>query len=212
VHELLPSDYPKEHFEPNYRPWDQRLCLVPDGDLFVPIRQGKADIVTDTIETFTEKGIRTTSGRELEADIIVTATGLRIQAVGGVKFEVDGKAIEPKNMLVYKGLMLSGMPNLAWCVGYTNASWTLRADLTSRYVCRLLNLMDKKGYRVAIPRPADDETERRPLLGLTSGYVARAEAELPKQGGRAPWYLRQNYILDFLTMRLGRVDDSMQFA
>lgn len=212
VHKLLPKDFPKEHFKPKYGPWDQRLCLVPDGDLFAPLRDGKASIVTDTIETFTEKGIRTSSGQELEADIIVTATGLRIQAVGGVKFEVDGKPVEPRDLIVYKGLMLSGVPNLAWCVGYTNASWTLRADLTSRYVCRLLNLMDKKGYRVAIPTPASDETERRPLLGLSSGYVTRAEADLPKQGGRAPWYLRQNYILDYVTMRLGPIDDSIRFT
>lgn len=211
VQKLLPKDFPEEHFKPKYGPWDQRLCLVPDGDLFVPIRSGKASVVTDTIETFTERGIRTSSGQELEADIIVTATGLRIQAVGGVKFEVDGKAIKPSDLIVYKGLMLSGIPNLAWCVGYTNASWTLRADLTSRYVCRLLNLMDKKGYRVATPQPANDDIERRPLLGLNSGYVTRAESELPKQGGRAPWYLRQNYLLDFLTMRLGPVDDSIQF-
>jgi cation diffusion facilitator CzcD-associated flavoprotein CzcO len=212
VHKLLPKDYPKEHFKPKYNPWDQRLCLVPDGDLFVPIRSGKATVVTDTIETFTPKGIRVSSGEEIEADIIVTATGLRIQAVGGVQFEVDGRKIEPKDVLVYKGLMLSGIPNMAWCVGYTNASWTLRADLTSRYVCRLLNLMDKKGYRVAIPQPTADETERRPLLGLNSGYVTRAEANLPKQGGRAPWYLRQNYLLDFMTMRFGRIDDSMSFS
>lgn len=211
VQKLLPEGYPTEHFTPKYDPWDQRLCLVPDGDLFVPIRAGKASVVTDSIATFTEKGVRTASGQELEADIIVTATGLRIQAVGGVTFEIDGKVAQPRELLVYKGLMLSGVPNLAWCVGYTNASWTLRADLTSRYVCRLLNLMDRKGYAVAVPRPSPDETERRPLLGLTSGYVTRAEADLPKQGGHAPWYLRQNYVLDFLAMRLGRVDDSIEF-
>lgn len=212
VTKLLPKDYPAEHFTPRYDPWDQRLCLVPNGDLFKPIRSGKASVVTDTVERFTEKGIRLGSGAELEADIIVTATGLRIQAVGGVRFEVDGRAIEPKDVLVYKGLMLSNIPNLAWCVGYTNASWTLRADLTSRYVCRLINLMDKKGYRVAIPRPSADDTERRPLLDLSSGYVARAANDLPKQGGKAPWYLRQNYVVDFVTMTFGRVDDSMAFS
>ncbi|MBX3227306.1 MAG: NAD(P)/FAD-dependent oxidoreductase [Labilithrix sp.] len=212
VAKLLPKDFPAEHFTPRYDPWDQRLCLVPDADLFHPIRAGKADVVTDTIERFTPKGILLKSGKELAADVIVTATGLRIQAVGGVKFEVDGRAIEPKDVLVYKGLMLSGIPNLAWCVGYTNASWTLRADLTSRYVCRLLNLMDKKGHRVAVPRASAGDVERRPLLDLTSGYVARAASDLPKQGSKAPWYLRQNYVLDFVTMTFGPVDDSISFS
>lgn len=212
VHKLLPDGYSKEHFTPRYDPWDQRLCLVPDGDLFAPIREGKASVVTDTIDTFTETGIRTSSGVELPADIIVTATGLRIQAVGGIKFEVDGRTLQTGELLVYKGLMLSGVPNLAWCVGYTNASWTLRADLTSRYVCRLLNEMDKKGHAVATPHADASETERRPLLGLTSGYISRAESDLPKQGAKAPWYLRQNYLLDFATMTFGRVDDGMTFS
>lgn len=213
VRSFLPKDYEVDtHFQPRYNPWDQRLCLVPDGDLFKPIREGKATVVTDSIDTFTENGIRLKSGTEIEADIVVTATGLRIQPVGGVKFTVDGKQMKASDLLVYKGLMLSGIPNLAWCVGYTNASWTLRADLTSRYVCRLLNLMDKRGYDIAIPTVEDDGGGTRPLLDLNSGYVTRAESDLPKQGNKTPWYLRQNYVLDFMSMRLGRVDDSMTFA
>jgi monooxygenase len=208
VKDLLPEGYPVHtHFSPRYDPWDQRLCLVPDGDLFQAISSGKASVVTDTIETFTERGIRLSSGEELPADIIVTATGLKILPMGGVHLVVDGRAIEPKDGLVYKGLMLSGVPNLAWCVGYTNASWTLRADLSSLYVCRLLALMDKRGFQVAVARADVPERDRRPLLDLSSGYVSRAAEELPKQGNKAPWYLRQNYVLDLLTMTFGRVDD-----
>jgi len=214
VASYLPKDYPVgAHFSPKYAPWDQRLCLVPDGDLFTSLRSGQADVVTDAIETFTEKGVRLCSGRELEADIIVTATGLRILPCGGIRFEVDGRSVEPADTVVYKGLMLSGVPNLAWCVGYTNASWTLRADLSSRYVCRLLNHMDRRGVRLCVPRVDATLDGREPLLGLSSGYVLRAASALPKQGKKAPWYLRQNYLLDFATMRLGRVDDdAMLFA
>ncbi len=209
----LPHGFPvKEHFSPRYKPWDQRLCLVPDADLFLALSSGKASIVTDTIETFTEHGIRLSSGEELEADVIVTATGLKLQPCGGIHFEVDGRAVLPSETLVYKGMMLRDVPNLAWCVGYTNASWTLRADLSSRYVCRLLNLMDRRGYDVAVPR-GEGEQELRPLLDLSSGYVVRASDALPKQGSKAPWFLRQNYLLDVVTMRLGRVDDkTMSFS
>ncbi|MCA9597451.1 MAG: NAD(P)/FAD-dependent oxidoreductase [Myxococcales bacterium] len=217
VAQNLPKGYPVEkHFAPKYKPWDQRLCLVPDADLFLALSSGKASIVTDTIETFTEQGIRLSSGEELEADIIVTATGLELVPCGGIHFEVDDKTINPAQTLVYKGLMLRDVPNLAWCVGYTNASWTLRADLSSQWVCRLLNTMDRRGYDIATPRASGEsetDTELRPLLDLTSGYVARANSALPKQGSKAPWYLRQNYILDFLTMQLGRVDDrTMTFS
>ncbi|MFT3766785.1 MAG: NAD(P)/FAD-dependent oxidoreductase [Minicystis sp.] len=157
------------HFTPRYAPWDQRLCVVPDADLFRALHAGKASVVTDTIETFTERGIRLTSGEELEADIIVTATGLRLVACGGIRLHVDGRAIELRDTVVYKGLMLSGIPNLAWCVGYTNASWTLRADLSSRYVCRLLHEMDRRGAEVAVPRMerrSGAETTPEPLLGI----------------------------------------------
>lgn len=214
VKEMLPDGYPvAANFSPRYDPWDQRLCLVPDGDLFHAISSGKASVVTDTIETFTEHGIRVASGQEIPADIIVTATGLQIRPMGGVKLVVDGRAIEPKDGLVYKGLMLSGVPNMAWCVGYTNASWTLRADLSSLYVCRLLQMMDKRGYQVAVARADVPERDRRPLLDLSSGYVSRAADELPKQGNKAPWYLRQNYVLDLMTMTFGRVDDeAMTFS
>ena len=209
----LPEDFEVEkHFTPKYNPWDQRLCLVPDADLFQALGSGKASIVTDSIESFTEKGLRLRSGEELQADIIVTATGLKIVPFGNIQAQVDGRVIEPSQAVVYKGLMLSGVPNLAWCVGYTNASWTLRSDLSSRYVCRLLNYMDEQGYITAMPLAQDDVGER-PLLDLTSGYVTRAASQLPKQGAKAPWYLRQNYVLDLVSMTLGRVDDpAMKFS
>jgi cation diffusion facilitator CzcD-associated flavoprotein CzcO len=209
----LPDGYPVDpDFSPRYQPWDQRMCLIPDQDFLKSISSGKASIVTDTIETFTETGIKTTSGKVLEADVIVTATGLKLQPIGGIKLTVDGRAIEARDLVVYRGLMLDGVPNLAWCVGYTNASWTLRADLSSRYVCRLLNLMDRKGHAVAVPRADLAPAERRPLLDLTSGYIARAADDLPKQGTRRPWSVRQNYLFDLMTMRLGKVTESMEFS
>lgn len=210
----LPEGYDVErHFGPRYAPWDQRLCLVPDADLFRTIRAGKATVVTDTIDTFTEHGIRLASGEELEADVIVTATGLQMLAFGGIRLDVDGRVVEPRDTLVYKGLMLSGVPNLAWCVGYINASWTLRADLSSLYVCKLLCEMERRGSDVVVPHADAEDVSRRPLLELSSGYVARAADHMPKQGEKAPWYLRQNYVLDLLTMTFGRVDDpAMTFS
>ena len=204
----LPADFAIDpHFAPKYDPWDQRLCVIPEGDLFEALRNRSASIETDTIDTFTENGIKLASGKELEADIIVTATGLKMLAFGNVKLSVDSKEIAPKDAYVYKGLMLSGVPNMAWCVGYTNASWTLRADLSSRYVCRLLKLMDRKHYDRAMPQVSDKDVETRPLLDLSSGYVQRAAEHMPRQGTKAPWHLRQNYVIDFMTMALGRVDD-----
>jgi monooxygenase len=209
VAKLLPPGYPVErHFVPRYNPWDQRLCLVPDADLFKAISAGKVTMVTDTIDAFTETGVRVASGELLEADIIVMATGLQLVPLGGIQLTVDEQPIEVRDAFVYKGLMLSDVPNLAWCMGYTNASWTLRADLSSRSVCRLLNFMDRHGYDQVMPHARPGAVERRPLLDLTSGYVQRAAEHMPKQGMQAPWYLRQNYILDFVSTLLGRVEDS----
>ncbi|MGW4244367.1 flavin-containing monooxygenase [Nocardia sp. NPDC004722] len=200
------------HFSPRYAPWDQRMCLAPDGDLFAALRSGRAEIVTDRIATFTETGIALESGRHLDADVIVTATGLNVVAAGEIAFTVDGEARSMGDRMVYRGMLFTGMPNLAWCVGYTNASWTLRADLVSRYVCRLLNRMDADGFDFAVPVAAADEYADAPFLGLTSGYVQRAGGVLPKQGRHAPWLLRQNYLLDFFTMRFGRLDEGIEFG
>ena len=208
----LPVD---PHFSPRYNPWDQRLCFVPEGDLFTAIRHGKATVVTDQIETFTPTGIKLKSGTELPADIVVTATGLKMVALGEIEVTVDGARIEPHNTTVYKGLMLSGVPNLAWCVGYINNSWTLRADLTAQYVCRLLKHMRAHRYAIATPeiRPGESADDGRPIINLASGYVKRAAAQLPTQGKSQPWQMRQNYWLDVLGMRLGRVDDgAIRFA
>jgi cation diffusion facilitator CzcD-associated flavoprotein CzcO len=211
VGDAVPVD---PHFVPGYKPWDQRLCLVPDGDLFRALRSKRASVVTDHIETFTPDGIRLKSGRQLAADIIVTATGLKMVAMGGLTITVDGKVIDPGRSTVYKGMMFSGVPNLAWCVGYANNSWTLRADLTSRYVCRLLNHMDRTRSTVCTPTlSAGDSPTGRPLLNLTSGYVKRADAILPKQGRRRPWRIRASYIVDYLDLSLTPVaDGSMRFA
>ncbi|MFZ5443408.1 MAG: flavin-containing monooxygenase [Myxococcota bacterium] len=211
VQRHLPDQPLSPDFEPRYAPWDQRLCVVPDGDLFTVMKRGKASVVTDSIERFTERGVKLASGRELEADLIVTATGLKLLPLGGIRVEVDGKRLEPSEQLVYKGLMFAGVPNLAWCVGYTNASWTLRADLSSRYVCRLLNHMKQFGFTSATPDGALAPKERKPLLDLSAGYVTRAAAELPKQGTEAPWFLRQNYLLDWPEMTLSSVEEAMRF-
>ena len=210
----LPEGYEVDkHFNPRYQPWDQRLCLVPDADLFKVIREGKASVVTDQIETFTESGIRLQSGKELEADVIVTATGLRMLALGAVQLTVDGRAVNPGDTFIYKGTMLSNVPNFAFCIGYTNASWTLRADLASTFVCRVLNHMHRRGYRTCMPVCDPGLLEARPLLNLNSGYVLRAAANLPKQGGKKPWLIRQNYILDMMTMKLTRLEDGiLKFA
>ncbi|MDJ0483100.1 NAD(P)/FAD-dependent oxidoreductase, partial [Rhodococcus pyridinivorans] len=199
------------HFSPRYDPWDQRLCVVPDSDLFRTLRVGKAEIVTDRIDTVTEKSVRLESGRELEAEILIPATGLQLVPAGGIEFVVDGEKIDLSARFIYRGMMLDGLPNAAMCLGYTNASWTLRADLASLYVCRLLRYMRRNGYRSAVPRYSGDG-RTRPLLGLDAGYIHRAEGALPKQGARSPWLMRQNYLLDLPTMRLGRVDESMQFT
>lgn len=205
----LGDDYVAKHFTPTYAPWDQRMCLVPDADLFTAIEQGRASVVTDEIETFTETGIRLRSGEALEADLIVTATGLEMQFLSDIRVTVDGALVDLPQTMTYKGMMMSGVPNLAWSMGYTNASWTLKCDLTCGYVCRLLNHMDRKGYVQATPRITDPSLEEEPIMTLTSGYVQRAIAKFPKQGSRAPWKLYQNYLLDLITLKFGRVDDGV---
>ncbi|MCW3027897.1 MAG: flavin-binding family monooxygenase [Solirubrobacterales bacterium] len=201
------------HFKPKYGPWDQRLCLVPDGDLFEVISEGRASIVTDQIETFTEKGLRLASGTELEADLIVTATGLNMLAFGGMEIAVDGEEIELPQTMTYKGMMLSGVPNLALAFGYTNASWTLKCDLTCEYICRMLNHMAANGYEQCTPRNRDPSVTEEPFIDLTSGYVKRSIEKFPKQGSRAPWRLYQNYALDIISLRFGSVEDeAMEFS
>ncbi len=199
-----------EHFTPAYNPWDQRLCVAPSADLFKALKAGTASVVTDTIETFTPTGIRLASGQELEADVVVTATGLSMLPLGGATFSVDGARVDLGDSWVYRGLMVSGVPNLALCVGYTNASWTLRADLSSRYVCRLITYMDRHGYRYGAPSTDGDMTPR-PILDLTSGYVQRAVSAFPKQGDRQPWTMRQNYLLDAPTALRGNLSKNMVF-
>jgi monooxygenase len=201
------------HFTPRYNPWEQRLCLVPDGDLFQAIRTGRASVVTGQIERFTEKGIRLQSGEELEADIVVSATGLVLQMFGGADVEVDGRRIDPSRRLAYKGVMLSGVPNLAGVFGYINASWTLKADLICAYVCRLLNLMDKKGMRQVTPQN-QHETAVAPFVErFSSGYVQRAVASWPKQGSKAPWRVYQNYIRDLWSLRWSPIEnEALEFS
>lgn len=210
VRDALGPDYDVEtHFTPRYNPWDQRLCLVPDNDMFDAIKSGKASVVTDHIERFTPSGIRLQSGQELEADIIVTATGLKLEMFGGMQVVVDG---DPKNIaqaMSYKGMMYNDVPNLASAFGYTNASWTLKCDLTCDYVCRLLNYMDRKGTPIAVPRNTDPTVQELPWLDFSSGYVQRARDILPKQGSKKPWKLYQNYALDLVTLRYGKMDDGV---
>jgi cation diffusion facilitator CzcD-associated flavoprotein CzcO/acetyl esterase/lipase/short-subunit dehydrogenase len=193
-------------FTPRYDPWDQRLCVLPDADLFKAIRSGRASVVTDRIDSFTEHGVRLASGRELEADIVVTATGLKLNALGNVQLVVDGRPVRAADTVAYKGTMFSGVPNLAYTFGYTNASWTLKADLIAGWVCRLLDHMERRGLAVAVPLP-DPSVATRPFLELTSGYVQRGQDILPRQGTRKPWRLYQNYLLDLWTLRFGRLDD-----
>jgi monooxygenase len=206
----LPDGYDVDtHFKPDYNPWDQRLCVVPDGDLFAAVSAGRASIVTDQVETFTERGVRLRSGAELEADVIVTATGLQMLALGGVGLAVDGAPVHLPDQVVYKGMMLSGVPNFAFTVGYTNASWTLKADLTAAYVCRLLNHMRRHGYTQCMPADEDPALIREPLLNLTSGYVLRSVQDFPSQGSQRPWRVHQNYALDVLDFKLGGVADGV---
>ena len=204
----LPDGYPvDEHFSPPYDPWDQRVCFVPDGDLFASIREGKASVVTDQIETFTERGIRLASGQEIEADLVVTATGLNLQPFGGIALLVDGEPVRLPEHVIYKGLMLSGVPNFCTAIGYTNASWTLKIGLLCEHFCRLLTYMDQHGYTACRPEVSDPGMATRPLLDFGAGYVQRALGELPRQGDRFPWLMAMEYHADAAMLRRGQIDD-----
>jgi cation diffusion facilitator CzcD-associated flavoprotein CzcO len=208
VRRQLPPGYDVDtHFSPRYNPWDERMCVVPGGDLFKAIRTGAASVVTGHIDTFTEKGIRLQEGDELDADVVVTATGLELLFLGGVGLSVDGEAVDPASRLVYKGMMLEGVPNLAFAIGYTNASWTLKCDLTCAYAARLLNHMRRTGDRQCTPVNRDPSVTAEPLLGLASGYIQRAADRMPKQGSRFPWRVYQSYLRDYRAMRLRGVED-----
>jgi cation diffusion facilitator CzcD-associated flavoprotein CzcO len=197
----------KPHFEPNYRPWDQRFCVAPDGDLFATLKAKKADIVTDHIEEFNENGILLKSGKQLDADVVITATGLKLLAFGGADIKIDHQIFDISKSLTYRGLMLSDLPNAIFFAGYTNASWTLKSDLTSEYASRLLRHMDQNGYNYFVPKVVDKDMASIPLLNLNSGYIHRSEHEFPRQGEKIPWRLYQNYFRDFKTLRINKVTD-----
>jgi cation diffusion facilitator CzcD-associated flavoprotein CzcO len=208
----LPADYPVDRdFSPPYKPWDQRLCLVPDADLFIAMRSGKVSIATGPIKRFGPDGLQLATGEHVKADIIVTATGLVLKLLGGIAVDLDGKSVSPSEHLIWKGMMLSGVPNLFFSFGYTNASWTLRSDITARIVCRLLNHIRSRGQTVCIPREPTN-IERRPVIDFSSGYVKRAEGVLPNLGARDPWLVRQNYLLDRLAMHFGRIDEDLELS
>jgi monooxygenase len=211
---LAPEFDAARHLSPRYDPWDQRLCIAPDGDMFQALRSGKASIVTDSIERFTPTGIRLASGQELPADIIVTATGLQLKLIGGAQLVVDGTPADLSQALIYRGLMYSGVPNMAVASGYTNASWTLKCELAARYVCRLLNHMQGKGFDICVPVPGHGvEASGEMFLNLTSGYVQRAAGALPQQGTRKPWRMYQNYLRDLLSLRFSSLrDGSLRFT
>ena len=213
VSEQLPGRDIETDFSPRYNPWDQRVCLVPDGDLFRAMREGRASVVTGTIDRFTKTGIRLESGEELEADIVVTATGLVMRILGGIAISVDGAPVEVAERVSYKGMMLNDVPNMVLSFGYTNASWTLKSDLTARYFCRLLSYLDRHGLAFCVPRLPPEGVERMPMLDFSSGYVARAEGMLPGQGTAAPWRLYQNYYKDLAALGMGTVTDGvMEFG
>lgn len=206
-------DFDMKHFTPKYNPWDERLCAVPNGDMFRVLRKGKASVVTDHIDRFTEKGIRLQSGKELEADVIITATGLNVQILGGIALNVDGQPFDYTQKMQYKGVMIEDLPNLGMVFGYTNASWTLKADLTVEYICRLLNLMDKKNAKQCTPRNRDPKVHHIPFLDMTSGYIQRALSKVPQQGNISPWKLYQNYAFDLVLLRYGKIEDGiMEFS
>jgi len=199
----------EKHFSPSYNPWDQRVCLVPNGDLFAAIKSGKASVVTDHIVSFVEQGLLLRSGKILQADMIVTATGLNLQLMGGIDLSVDGEKVDLSKKVSYKSLMISDIPNLSMAFGYTNASWTLKVDLTHQYICRLLNYMDKNGYKQCTPRQNDSTLELRPFSDFSAGYLQRVINTLPKQGSRKPWLLKQNYIFDLMNIRHGEIENEV---
>ena len=204
----LPEGYDiDKHFSPSYKPWDQRVCLAPNGDLFRAIRKGKADVVTDTIERFTENGILLGSGEKLDADIIITATGLNVRLFGGAGIQRNGQTVVLPDLMAFKGMMLTGLPNMAFTIGYTNQSWTLKADLVSEFACRVINYMDANGYDTVEPQHPGDSVEERQLMEFTPGYILRALDHMPKGGARSPWRLKQNYLFDVRLIRNGKVDD-----
>ena len=207
--ELGESPEVDKNFTPTYNPWDQRVCLVPNGDMFKAIKEGKASVVTDHIETFTEKGLLLKSGQELEADLIVTATGLNVQLLGGIELLIDGKKLDMSKTVSYKSIMLSDVPNLSIAFGYTNASWTLKVDLTNQYMCRLLNYMDAKGYRQCTPRQKDPSLQLKPFSDFGAGYIQRQINNLPKQGSKKPWILKQNYLFDLMNIRHGEIENDV---
>jgi monooxygenase len=209
IKELPPGYDVDTHFNPTYNPWDQRLCVVPDGDLFESIRSGRATVVTDRVTWFTETGLELASGTELEAELIVSATGLQLLAFGGIQLAIDGVDVELPRTMTYKGMMLGGVPNMAFAVGYTNASWTLKCDLTCAWTCRLLDHMDEHGYDRCVAVNHDRSVGERPLLDFSSGYILRSIDKFPRQGTKAPWRQLQNYVLDVLTLRLSRIDDGV---
>jgi cation diffusion facilitator CzcD-associated flavoprotein CzcO len=208
---VLGPEMVAEHFTPSYDPWDQRFCVVPDGDLFRSLERGEAEMVTDQIDSFVPEGIRLASGRVLEADIVVSATGLKLLPFGGIAPSVDGEPVDLHEQFVWQGAMITGVPNFATCIGYTNASWTLRADLTHRLVCKVLNFLDRHDYAAGVPRPRE-RLEERPLLDLSSGYIQRSIGQFPRQGHRGPWRVRQNYLLDSLTTMRRGLRRSMEFT
>ena len=214
VQRQLPKGYDVDtHFKPSYNPWDQRLCAVPNGDLFKAISDGSVDVVTDRIDTFTEDGLLLESGRELTADIVITATGLDLLFLGGMHLTVDGSAVDVAELLTYKGMMLEGVPNFAVAIGYTNASWTLKCDLTCDYVCRLLNRMRNSGMRQCTPVNKDESVATAPLMGLNSGYILRAADRVPKQGSKFPWRVHQSYLRDYRALKLSGIEDeAMEFS
>ncbi len=212
VEKQIGAELAKKHFNPTYNPWDQRLCLVPDADLFRAISEKKASVITDTIETFTPDGIQLKSGTHLDADIIVTATGLVMKIIAGMTLEVDGETADLSKTMTYKGMMYSDIPNAASALGYTNASWTLKCDLTAQYVCRMLKFMDENGYAICTPRLKDPTVERIPVVDFNSGYIQRAIQTLPSQGSKHPWKLHQNYVKDLRMLRYGNLEDgTMEF-
>ena len=209
----LPEGFDMKNFKPPYNPWDQRLCAVPDGDLFKAITRGELSVVTDEIETFTKGGVKLKSGEELEADIVISATGFNLQMMGGAELVVDGEPVNLPEKMAYKGMMLSDIPNHAFTVGYTNSSWTLKADLVAEFVCRVLNYMDEHGYDVCVPHNEDPAVAPSPLLDFGAGYVKRSLEGLPKQGSKPPWKLGMNYAQDVITIRHGAIDDGvMRFS